>query len=39
MFAGADCTAGDDVACTEAEPHGGGGLIREDIETLHEPVE
>lgn len=27
MFVGADCTAGDDMARTEAEPHRNGSLI------------
>lgn len=39
MFVGADCTAGDDVARAEAEPHRHGGLVREDAQTFHEPVE
>lgn len=39
MFVGADCTAGDDVARTEAEPHRNGSLIREDTQALHEPIE
>lgn len=39
MFLGADCTAGDDMARTEAEPHRNGSFVREDAQTLHEPVE
>lgn len=39
MVVGADRPAGDDVAGSEAEPHRDGGLIREETQTLHEPVE
>lgn len=39
MFVGADCTAGNDMARTETQPHRNGSLIREDTQTLHEPAE